>query len=368
MRRFLALLRANLLMLLRNRQALFWSLAFPLVFMFLLGVVFGDEGGSEASLGFVDKDGSLLSQGLVRALNATGRLKVEQGDEAELMKRLKSGDVAAVVIIPAGFGEKLGVPGGPPPAAPVTVEVAYDPSSVFASQVATGTVAAVVEGFQKQLLRTPELVRTEFRSVQKESLSYRDFLIPGILAMALLTSGVIGIATTVVFFREQGILRRVQVTPLPVGVFMLARVVTQLVISLMQAVVLLGVGRLVFGVHVGRNVPVLLLMLIVGTLSFVFMGFFISSFTRTVEATSAVANVVTMPMMFLGGIFFPVDGAPSWIQPVVKLMPVKYLADGLRDVMIRGRGLAEVWTDMVFLSGVALVFALLSLRVFRWRE
>lgn len=98
------------------------------------------------------------------------------------------------------------------------------------------------------------------------------------------------------------------------------------------------------------------------------MGFFISSFTSTVEATNAVANMVTMPMMFLGGVFFPVDSAPSWIQPVVRIMPVKYLADGLRDVMIRGRGLSAVWSDLVFLGAVGLFFALLSLRVFRWRE
>lgn len=368
MRRFLTLVRANLLMTLRNRQSLFWSLAFPLVFMFLLGIVFGDEGGGTARVGVADQDRSPAAVGLTSALGSAGNLVVEVGEEDALMARLRNGDLSAVVVIPDGFGSRLGVPAGSAAAGPADLRVFYDPSSIFASQVATGTVAAVVQGFQKTISGEPELIRPEFVSVENQSMTYRDFMIPGILALALLTSGVIGIATAVVFFREQGILRRVQVTPLPVAQFMGAQVTNHLVLSVMQAVVLLGVGRLAFGVHIGGNILLLLLMLVVGTLAFVFLGFFVSSFAKTVDSTAAVANVITMPMMFLGGIFFPVDNAPSWIQPVIRLMPVKYLADGLRDIMIRGRGLTDVWRDLVVLAGIALLFAVLSVRVFRWRE
>ncbi len=246
--------------------------------------------------------------------------------------------------------------------------MSYDPSSLFASQVALGIINGVVDGFQKQLQSAPELIRVQTASIQRSGLQYRDFLIPGVLALALLTSGVIGIASTVVEYRQQGILRRVQVTPLPVSQFMGGRVLTQMLLSLLQAVVLLGVGRAVFGVPVVGSYLALAVLLVVGTLAFVTIGFFVASFTHNVEAASAVGNVVTLPMMFLGGIFFPVDNAPNWIQPLIKLIPVKYLADGLRDIMIRGYGFGQVWLDFLFLAGTALVFGLLSVRVFRWRE
>jgi len=390
-RRFLTLVGANAKMVLRNRQALFWSLAFPLVFMFLLGVVFGDQGGvGSAKVGVADIDGTDYSKALTQALSANGRLEIVAGGEAALTQRLKKGDLSALVVVPQGFGAGVGAAAGAAVAAgaagangtgsaagststttapqPAALEVYFDPSSLVGSQVAMGTVTAVVEGFQQQLTRAPQLIRIQSASVQRADLSYRDFLIPGVLALALLTSGVIGIATTVVEYRQEGILRRVQVTPLPVSQFMGGRVITQVGISLMQALVLLGVGRLVFGVSIVGSYLVLIALLIVGTLCFVTIGFFIASFTKNVEATAAVANVVTVPMMFLGGVFFPIDNAPTWIQPVVRVIPVAYLANGLRDVMIRGYGLGEVWPDFAFLVGMAAVFGLLSIRVFRWQE
>jgi ABC-2 type transport system permease protein len=384
-RRFLTLVRANAKMVLRNRQALFWSLAFPLVFMFLLGVVFGDQGSvASAKVGVADIDGTRYSRALTQALSASGRLEIVTGGEAVLTQRLKKGDLSALVVIPQGFGAGVGAAAGAVGAngtgssagststttapQPATIKVYFDPSSLVGSQVAMGTVSAVVEGFQQQLTRAPELIRIQSASVQRSDLSYRDFLIPGVLALALLTSGVIGIATTVVEYRQEGILRRVQVTPLPVSQFMGGRVITQVGISLMQALVLLGVGRLAFGVSIVGSYLVLIGLLIVGTLCFVTIGFFIASFTKNVEATAAVANVVTVPMMFLGGVFFPIDNAPTWIQPVVRVIPVAYLANGLRDVMIRGYGFGAVWPDFAFLAGMAAVFGLLSIRVFRWQE
>ena len=247
-----------------------WSLAFPLVFMFLLGVVFGDQGGvGAAKVGVADIDGTTYSKALTQAFSASGRLEIVTGDEATLTRRLKKGDLSALVVIPQGFRAGVGAATGSAGAngtgspagststttapQPATLEVFFDPSSLVGSQVAMGTVSAVVEGFQQQLTRAPELIRIQSASVQRSDLSYRDFLIPGVLALALLTSGVIGIA-------------------------------------------------------------------------------------------------------------------PTWVQPVVRVIPVAYLANGLRDVMIRGYGLGVVWPDFAFLVGMAVVFGLLSIRVFRWQE
>ena len=129
---------------------------------------------------------------------------------------------------------------------------------------------------------------------------------------------------------------------------------------------LLGVGRLGFNVHLGTNLIALVPLVLLGALCFITIGFFVGAVVRSQEAAAAVGNVITLPMVFLAGVFFPLDTAPSWLQEIAKVLPLTYLARGLRDVAVRGHSLGSTLTDLAVLAGVTLVVALLSLRLFRW--
>jgi ABC-2 type transport system permease protein len=171
-----------------------------------------------------------------------------------------------------------------------------------------------------------------------------------------------------VSYREKGVLRRLKATPMPLGGFVAARVLMQLVVAVIQAGLVIAVGVLAFHVSIGGwsvVAPVVLLSL-VGAASFVTIGFFIAAISKNVESAAALGQVVGTPMMFLSGIFFPMDNAPAWIQPVVHAMPLKYLADAMRAVIIQGQSLWHVRWDILILSAVGMVFLALSVRFFRW--
>ncbi len=214
----------------------------------------------------------------------------------------------------------------------------------------------------------PPVVTVEARQVESDELKYIDFLVPGLLAMALAQSAVFAIAGTLVSYRELGIFRRLKVTPLPLREFAFARLVAMLVLALAQTVVLLAAGKLLFGITLGLDLAGLVPLVVLGALCFISLGFLTGSLTKTQESAAALANVITLPMVFLAGVFFPLTQAPGWLQTLARFLPLTYLADGLRDVAIRGDSFASTLPALGVLAGFTLVFSAIALRLFRWES
>ena len=398
MRQYLDLLSANFKMTVRNKQALFWLFVFPLLMMSLFGIAFGG-GQAKPKLGVVDLDRTKLSRSVS---DGFGKAKVVQLYKITTVKdakaRLKAGNLDGVMVIRDGFATELGqaiktneaarmsafapvgnaprpgtvalvsqAPAGKAkPVVPAKVDLYYDPSATFASQVARGAVANVLGFVDRAVGRAPSLIALKSHSVRQTNLRYIDFLVPGIIAMTLMNSAMFGLAGTIVNYRERGILRRLKVTPQPLTTFLGAQITNQLLFSILRAALLIGVARLFFNVHVIGSYLALLVVVIIGSLTFVTIAFAIASFSKNREISDTLSNIISMPMMFLGGVFFPTDGAPAWIQPIIKALPLKYLGDAMRAVMIKGDPLRAISADLWVLVGVTFVFFFISLKMWRW--
>jgi ABC-2 type transport system permease protein len=229
-------------------------------------------------------------------------------------------------------------------------------------------VAQVVEQMGYQITRTQPKFELQAQGVSAKSFDYIDFLMPGIVAMTLMTTGIYAVSGVFVSYREKGVLRRLKATPMPLSGFVGARVLMQLVLALIQAGLVIAVGVFAFGVNVGATATLwrVAVLSLVGAGSFVTIGFFIASISKNVESAAALGQVIGTPMMFLSGIFFPMENAPAWIQPVVHAMPLTYLADAMRNVIIQGQTLWYVRWDILVLVGVGALFLGLSVRFFRW--
>ncbi len=412
MRQFFDLLAANFKMTVRNTQALFWLFVFPLIMMSLFGIVFGG-GESKPKLAVVDLDQTKLSRGVRDGFKEAKVVKLSQLKNVKAATaKLKAGDFDGVMVIRDGFARELtsaiktnearrssaaaaaagrtaGYPGLPPagagrpspsgggaatppatknlkPAAPAKVDLYYDPSATFAAQVVRGAVANVLGFVDRSVGRAPTLIALKSHSVRRANLRYIDFLVPGIIAMTLMNSAMFGLGGTIVNYRERGILRRLKVTPQPLATFLAAQISNQLGFSILRAVLLIGAARLFFNVHVIGSYLALLVVVLVGSLAFVTIAFSVASFSKNREVSDTLSNIISMPMMFLGGVFFPVDSAPSWIRPVINVLPLKYLGDALRGVMIKGESLAVVGTDLWVLVAVTGVFFVISMKLWRW--
>jgi ABC-2 type transport system permease protein len=212
----------------------------------------------------------------------------------------------------------------------------------------------------------PPPLPIEERPVTAQDVSFMDIFAPGILAMSLMNSGVIGLATAFVTYRERGILRRIQVTPFPLTSFILARVISQLLVAGLQAVILIGMAWLFFGLHLRGNPLVLLLAIVAGALAFLAIGFAISGIAPNAETAASYANLITFPMLFLSGIFFSMENAPAWLRPITKVLPLSYLVDALREPMSFGNGLSAIWLDLLALILTFIIAMAIAVRFFRW--
>jgi ABC-2 type transport system permease protein len=184
--------------------------------------------------------------------------------------------------------------------------------------------------------------------------------------MSLMNSGVIGLATAFVTYRERGILSRIRVTPFPLTSFILARVISQLLVAGLQAVILIGMAWLFFGLHLRGNPLVLLLAIVAGALAFLAIGFAISGIAPNAETAASYANLITFPMLFLSGIFFSMENAPAWLRPITKVLPLSYLVDALREPMSFGNGLSAIWLDLLALILTFIIAMAIAVRFFRW--
>jgi ABC-2 type transport system permease protein len=348
-----AMVRANLKMSLRNRAALFWNLAFPALFIVIFGVVFGRGMTVEFDVGVAGPE-SAFRDAVVAALQANPSFAVSIGDEADEMQALADGNRGVVAVFASevnGNSESL-------PA----VTLYYNATEGPVSQVAVGAVRQILVDVAGGAPPLP----IEERPVTAQDVSFMDVFAPGILAMSLMNSGVIGLATAFVTYRERGILRRIQVTPFPLTSFILARVISQVLVAGLQAVILIGMAWAFFGLHLRGNPLVLLLAIGAGALAFLAIGFAISGIAPNVETAASYANLVTFPMLFLSGIFFSMENAPAWLRPITKVLPLSYLVDALREPMSFGNGLSAIWLDLLALMLTFIIAMVIAVRFFRW--
>jgi ABC-2 type transport system permease protein len=204
------------------------------------------------------------------------------------------------------------------------------------------------------------------QGIQGKNMSYVDFLVPGVLAMSVMNGGIVGLSAAFVVMRERSVLRRIKVTPFPMISFITARVATQLLVALCQAAILLGLAKLIFDLDIVGNLLEVAVFIFLGSLAFLTIGFFVAGVSRKQQSATALAQLISFPMLFLSGVIFPLDRAPVWLQDVAKALPLTYLADGLRQVMIYGASLASLWDDLLALVVTIAVGLALAVRFFRW--
>ena len=351
MRALFAMIKANLKMTVRNRQAIFWNLAFPAIFILIFGAVFGRDSGVVFDVGIAGDD-SAYKSAAVGAMESSDAFDLhDSGSQEEELEALEDGDRDVVVVF--GPQPENGYP---------DVQIYYDDTEGPNADIAVNVVRQVLIGVAEG--ESPVAISAVPVSVT--DISYIDFFVPGILAMAIMNAGVIGLSTTFVSYRERGILRRIKVTPFPLTNFIVARILTQLIVAVAQAVILIGLAWAVFDLDVRGNPLLILLAIIIGALAFLSIGFAISGFARNAETAASYANLITFPMLFLSGVFFGVDAAPTWLHPITRVLPLRFLVDALREPMTRGKGLEAIWLDLVVLLITFAIGMTIAVRFFRW--
>jgi len=223
----------------------------------------------------------------------------------------------------------------------------------------------VLDGLDRELGQRPSLIQVNEKTLQSQDLRFIDFFVPGILAMALMQLGIFA-AVPLVVERENKVLKRLGATPLRRSTMVGSVVAFRLLVALGQAALIILVARLIFGVPMMGNWFFLVGMVILGTLTFLSMGYMLSAFAKTQETVMPLLMAVQFPMMFLSGIFFPVEFMPDFMRPVVAAMPLTYLADSLRQIMVDSSALHSHLINTTALGGWFVTCLVVAVRFFRW--
>jgi ABC-2 type transport system permease protein len=365
MRMLASLTVANLKSFTRDRAALFWTLAFPVVFVILFGTIFSG-GDAQYDLAWVDQDGSPTATALRDAFAANAPVKLTDGTLDQSKAKMLSGDVDGILVIPQGLQTVIDAAQAGQHPDPVEVTIVTDPSksntALALQQIATGLVMAA----NLRLSGATPLLTVAPDSLQTHQLNSVSFFVPSILAMALMQLGVFA-SIPLVQQREKLILKRLNATPLPRWVLVGSNVLVRLVIAAAQTALILGIGILLLHVQVDGNPLLIAGFVVLGALTFTSIGYVIASFARTEEAANGITSVVQFPLMFLSGIFFPLEVLPGWLKNVATFMPLTYLGDALRQTMVGGTPFVPLAVDLAVLGGWLVVTLAISARFFRWQ-
>ncbi len=350
---------ANLKELLRDKTAIFWFLAFPLIFIFIFGMVFtNDTGEMSFNVGIVVEENSQFTEQMISGFKQVPNFNIYEGNKESEMNELKSGNRSLVLILPGMnmydmMSDKA-----------FDISVYYDATKQQTNQVLISAIKQIFNEIEREIAGNPRLFNIQEEAVQAEKLSDFDYILPGILSMAIMQLGLFG-AFTFLDLREKKIIRGLGVTPLPKSILLGSEILVRLIMGFIQSFLILFVGITVFNVHMMGNYIVLMGLILLGALTFISLGYMLISFVNTMEAGNGLVQVIQFPMMFLSGVFFPIEIMPDYIQPVVKLIPLTYFGDALRQVMV-GYGYYSLSKDILILSGWLLVTIVIAIRFWRW--
>ena len=344
---------------LRDRQSIFFSLFFPVVFLSIFAFV---RGGQEPiSLGVANESGSPAANELLESLREDPAFVVVTGEEAALREQLIAGDQMLVLVLPADFQ----VANGNGPAA---LRLLADTSQFNQLPLVEPLLEQKLMAIERERRGEEAMFSLEIENVQALSQSYLDFLLPGLLAMMLMQLSVAGSGYNVVEFRRKGILKRLFVTPLMPRDFVAAIVAARLGIVLIQLTVLLAFALLVLRVNIIGSIAEFYLVAIIASAVFLNIGFCIGSIARTQQAIMAIGNIVIFPQIVLSGVFYPIDAMPGFVQPLAQVLPLTFVVSGMRDIAVAGASLLEIIPSLI---GMGVWFAIgfaLAARMFVWKD
>ncbi len=364
MQALLNLTVANIRSFVRDRAALFWTLAFPLIFVVMFGSIFSG-GNTDRTIGWVDNDATARSAELREAFANLPNTELSEGSEADVLELMRQGEVAAVIVVPAGYGEQVEA-NVAAPGPPAQLQVYTDPSQSSSAGATFQAVSAVLGQINLAIAGRGPAVVPEARTIQTQDLNFISYLVPSILGMALMQLGVFS-AIPLVADREKLILKRLNATPLRRWQLVGSNVLMRLLIGVAQAAIIIAVGAGLYGVQMTGSFILLAALIVLGTLAFTSLGYVIASFASSEDAANGMTSVVQFPLMFLSGTFFPIDQMPDFLKSVARILPLTYLSDALRQVMVDGTPFAPLWLCFAVLGGFLVLCFGIAARFFRWQ-
>ena len=376
-KKFLWMIKKELISLKRHPARLVSILAFPIIMILLFGYGMGGE-MTDLPIVVVSQSHGDLTDLTLNTIKSTETFHVVEVMDSlsDGKQRVDSGEVKAAIILPSDYDDNsshqksvsLYLDSSDQMASQIlesaTQGIFYRLSNMVASQTSVSTQDAnVTPSLGHSLNNFKDSISLHINRIYGH-IKYIDFLVPAILGMTIMMSCMMGMGSAIAGERETGELARLFMTPTSVSTVIGGKIAAKLLIELVRALILIFMAVLLFHVSIKGGFLQTFIVLVIGALCFVGFGIMLSARTSTQEDYAQISLPFSMPMMFVSGVFYPIETMPWILQKLAYIFPLTYLNDAMRGIMIKGQTLGDVWVDLVILLGFTLLFFIIGVKRF----
>lgn len=358
------LVRINTKRFFRDRLAIFFTIGFPLIFLFVFGGL--NSGNSDISfrVALVNDSDSSFSKDFQKQITDSKVFKVDQDvhslDDAK--QKMTRSQLDATIVLPKDFGQVQQGDSYPSGQARLVYTSNSEQSATALSSVLDAQFKAINAKFVKNI--TPFSVKTD--RLNEKSLSQFDYTFAGLLGFAIVGMGIFGPVNVFPELKKMGILRRLSTTPLKVWQYFLATMIGQAVIGLLSLAIMFAVAIGVFHLKVVGNYFELTIFLILGIVSILGIGLALGGWAKNERQAAPLSNIIVFPMLFLSGTFYPRFLMPEWLQHISAFLPLTPVIDGIRLIATEGAHLVNVLPQLGLMAAWIVVVYAIAFKVFRW--
>jgi ABC-2 type transport system permease protein len=345
----------------RDRVAIFFTVAFPLIFLLVFG--FTSRGsGVTFNIGVLNQSNSGFSQKFVSGLRSQKTYKINESvtDLSQAKLKMSRSEIDATLILPPGFGDEIyGEPAG-------QAQILYDQNSAQAAQTLQSVLQGQFDSINATLVKTAAPFKVTATSTNTKGLTRLDYTVSGLIGFSIIGLGIFGPVNYFPQMKKEGVLRRLHITPLRVWQFFISSVLSNALIGLFSIAIMIAVATWLFHFKIVGNYFELAVLLVFGILTIFGIGLAIGGWAKNENQAAPLANIIVFPMLFLSGTFFPRFAMPEWLQHVTAFLPLTPIIDGIRMIATEGKHLTQIGPQLGLIAIWAVIIYAIAFRVFRW--
>lgn len=348
----------------RDRLAIFFSIIFPVIFLFVFGSFSSGNGNTTFRIALINRSDSSFAKNFVSQAEKNSVFKIEKDADTvdKAQDLMAKSQLDATIVLPEDFGQlKQGsqIPSG-------QAEVLYTQNNAQSGAALAAVLDNQFKAINTKLVKVQSPFSVKGEELKQKSLSPFDYTFAGLLGFSIIGMGIFGPVNVFPELKKMGILRRLSTTPLKVWQYFLSTMIGQAIIGLVALSVMFIVSILVFHLKIIGNPLELAIFLILGIIMILGIGLALGGWAKNERQAAPLSNIIVFPMMFLSGTFFPRFLMPEWLQTLSGFLPLTPVIDGIRLIATEGKHLWEITPQLGLIGIWMVIIYLIAFRVFRW--
>lgn len=348
----------------RDRLAQFFSILFPLIFLFVFGSLSKNSGNVSFDVALINQSQTSFSRSFSRQLESSKTFKIDSSAKTLSLaeSKLKRSQIDGIIVLPPSFGKvqpNQNYPSG-------QAKVVYTETTSGTGQTLTSVLQGVFKQINTKFVKVNQPLSATGQQLNQKSLTSFDYTFSGLLGFSIIGIGIFGPVNVFPELKKQGILRRLHTTPLRVWQYFMATMFSQAITGIISIAIQFVIAIEVFHLKIDGNYPEIFLFTIFSIFMILGLGLAIGGWAKNERQAAPLSNIVVFPMLFLSGTFFPRYIMPGWLQTVTNYLPLSPVIDGLRQLTTEGAHLTNVGPQLGLIAAWFVIIYAIAFKLFKW--